>query len=215
MNNGFLSEVLGWLSFLQRYSVLQQLLLTLAWIVLVQQLRFWRPQRPVALSLLWRLTPAMTTGLGAGLIALMLMALGQRAGLLLLLFQITLSWILLRLVENQILARILAPASLQILLTRLLRPLFLLGVLLVLLDALGSLSDLSNLSLGVWFDSEVSLGTLFQVLVVLYLLLVGLELPANWISTLLHWWRSPEVSRWGWALASRRWCPTSSAGCGC
>ncbi|MEB3361912.1 MAG: mechanosensitive ion channel domain-containing protein [Synechococcaceae cyanobacterium] len=186
MNNGFLSEVLGWLSFLQRYSVLQQLLLTLAWIVLVQQLRFWRPQRPVALSLLWRLTPAMTTGLGAGLIALMLMALGQRAGLLLLLFQITLSWILLRLVENQILARILAPASLQILITRLLRPLFLLGVLLVLLDALGSLSDLSNLSLGVWFDSEVSLGTLFQVLVVLYLLLVGLELPANWISTLLQ-----------------------------
>jgi small-conductance mechanosensitive channel len=70
--------------------------------------------------------------------------------------------------------------------TRLLRPLFLLWVLLVLLDALGSLGDLSILSLGVWFDTEVSLGTLFQVLVVLYLLLVGLELPANWTSTLLQ-----------------------------
>jgi potassium efflux system protein len=186
MTNGFLSEVLGWLSFLQRFPVLLQLLLALAWILLIQQLRRWRPARPRALTLLWRWTPAMTTGVGTGLITLILMALGQRAGLVLLLFQISLAWILLRLLEQQVLARIMAPANYQVLVTRLLRPLFLLWVLLVLLDALGSLGDLSILSLGVWFDTEVSLGTLFQVLVVLYLLLVGLELPANWTSTLLQ-----------------------------
>jgi potassium efflux system protein len=186
MTNGFLGEILGWLSFLQRFPVLLQLLLALAWILLIQQLRRWRPARPRALSLLWRWTPAMTTGVGTGLITLILIALGQRAGLVLLLFQISLAWILLRLLEQQVLARIMAPANYQVLVTRLLRPLFLLGVLLVLLDALGSLGDLSILSLGVWFDTEVSLGTLFQVLVVLYLLLVGLELPANWTSTLLQ-----------------------------
>ncbi|MFN9694299.1 MAG: mechanosensitive ion channel family protein [Synechococcaceae cyanobacterium] len=186
MTNGFLGEVLGWLSFLQRFPVLLQLLLALAWVLLLQQRRLWRPARPRFLSLLWRWTPAMTTGVGTGLITLVLMALGQRAGLVLLLFQISLAWILLRLLEQQVLARIMAPANHQVLVTRLLRPLFLLWVLLVLLDALGSLGDLSILSLGVWFDTEVSLGTLFQVLVVLYLLLVGLELPANWTSTLLQ-----------------------------
>jgi potassium-dependent mechanosensitive channel len=186
MINDFNGEVLGWLSFLQRYSVLQQLLLAVAWIVLIQQLRRWRPSRPVALTFLWRWTAVMTTGLGTGLITLVLTALGQRAGLVLLLFQISLSWMVLRLVENQVLVRIMAPANRQVLVTRLLRPLFLLGVLLVCLDALGSLGDLAIISLGVWFESEVTIGAVFQVLVVLYLLLVGMELPANWISTLLQ-----------------------------
>ena len=93
---------------------------------------------------------------------------------------------LLRLLENQVLVRCMDPVNRQVLVSRLLRPLFLLGVFMVCLDALGSLGDLSKLSLGVWFGSEVSLGTLFQVLVVLYLLLAGLELPANWISRLLQ-----------------------------
>jgi len=84
------------------------------------------------------------------------------------------------------LSRLMDPANRQVLITRLLRPLFLLWVLLVCLDALGSLQDLSSASLGVWFGSEVRLGTLFQVLVMLYILLVGMELPANWVALLLQ-----------------------------
>ena len=57
---------------------------------------------------------------------------------------------------------------------------------LCLLDALGSLQEIASASLGVWFGSEISLGLLSQVLLVLYLLSAALELPALWVSRLLQ-----------------------------
>jgi len=186
MLSSILSEIMGWVAFLQRPPVLLQLLLVAAWYGLIGQLHLHRPARPRLLRWLWRRPWALTMSLGTGLITLVLTALQQRAGLVLLLFQINLAWELMRLLENQVLSRLMDPANRQVLITRLLRPLFLLWVLLVCLDALGSLQDLSSASLGVWFGSEVRLGTLFQVLVMLYILLVGMELPANWVALLLQ-----------------------------
>jgi hypothetical protein len=123
---------------------------------------------------------------GQALIALVLLALQQRVGLVLLLGQVSLAWLLLRLAERQLLARWLPPDSLKLLGTRLLRPLFLLAVLLAGIDALGSLQDLAAVPLGVWFGGAIRLGDLFGVLVVLYLLLVGLHLPAAGASLLVQ-----------------------------
>jgi small-conductance mechanosensitive channel len=45
---------------------------------------------------------------------------------------------------------------------------------------------MASASLGVWFGSEISLGLLSQVLLVLYLLSAALEVPALWVSRLLQ-----------------------------
>jgi len=61
-----------------------------------------------------------------------------------------------------------------------------LAVLLAGIDALGSLQDLAAVPLGVWFGGAIRLGDLLSVLVVLYLLLVGLHLPAAVVSLLVQ-----------------------------
>jgi small-conductance mechanosensitive channel len=177
-----LAEIQGWLAFLDRPPVLLQLLPV--GLLLLSLLRLRRLPLRDRWSWLWKLPLVVPLLVGQGLIALVLLALHQRVGLVLLLGQFSLAWLLLRLVERQLLARWLSPESLQLLITRLLRPLFLVAVLLQGLDALGSLQDLAAVPLGVWFGGAIHLGDLFSVLVVLYLLLVGLHLPAAGVSLL-------------------------------
>ena len=177
-----LAEIQGWLAFLDRLPVLLQLLPV--GLLLLALLRLRRLPVRGRWSWLWKLPLVVPLLVGQGLIALVLLALHQRVGLVLLLGQFSLAWLLLRLVERQLLARWLSPESLQLLITRLLRPLFLVAVVLQGLDALGSLQDLAAVPLGVWFGGAIHLGDLFSVLVVLYLLLVGLHLPAAGVSLL-------------------------------
>ena len=177
-----LAEIQGWLAFLDRLPVLLQLLPV--GLLLLSLLRLRRQPVRGRWSWLWKLPLVVPLLGGQGLIALVLLALHQRVGLVLLLGQFSLAWLLLRLVERQLLARWLSPESLQLLITRLLRPLFLVAVVLQGLDALGSLQDLAAVPLGVWFGGAIHLGDLFSVLVVLYLLLVGLHLPAAGVSLL-------------------------------
>ena len=179
----FVQEILGWLAFLNRPAVLLQLLaLAALGLALVHVRR--RPPLP-RLRQLWRWPAGVLLLLGELLIALLLALAGQRLGLVLLAVQINLIWLALQLLESQLLRRLLTAEARQLLVSRLIRPLFLLYVGVRLLDALGSLQDLSLTSLGVWFGSEITLGHLCTVLLVLYLLLVGLELPARWVSHLL------------------------------
>ena len=180
----FLSEIQGWLAFLDRPPVLLQLLPVAAWLLVVMRLR--RLPRRSRCGWLWERPLMVPFLLGLALVGLVLFTLGQRVGLVLLVGQISLAWLLLRLVERQLLGRWLPPESLQLLSTRLLRPLFLLAVLLQGLDALGSLQDLAAVPLGVWFGGAIRLGDLFSVLVVLYFLLVGLNLPAAGVSLLVQ-----------------------------
>jgi small-conductance mechanosensitive channel len=180
----FLSEIQGWLAFLDRLPVLLQVLPV--GLLLLGLLRLRRLPRRGRWGRLLDLPLVVPLLVGQALIALVLLALHQRVGLVLLLGQFSLAWLLLRLGERQLLARWLPPDSLQLLNTRLLRPLFLLVVLLAGIDALGSLQDLAEVPLGVWFGGEIRLGDLFSVLVVLYLLLVGLHLPAAGVSLLVQ-----------------------------
>jgi potassium efflux system protein len=180
----FLSELQGWLAFLQRSPVLLQLLLVGGLLLALLRLRRTRP-RP-RWRRLWTLPLVVPLLVGEGLIGLGLVGLGQRAGLVLLLGQLSLAWGLLRLVESQLLARWLPRQWHELGISRLLRPLYLIAVLTILLDALGSLQDLAAMPLGVWFGGAISLGNLATVLVVLYVLLVGLPLPAAVLSLLVQ-----------------------------
>ena len=81
MLSSILSEIMGWVAFLQRPPVLLQLLLVAAWYGLIGQLHLHRPARPRLLRWLWRRPWALTMSLGTGLITLVLTALQQRAGL--------------------------------------------------------------------------------------------------------------------------------------
>ena len=180
----FLSEIQGWLAFLDRLPVLLQLLPV--GLLLLALIKLRRLPRQGRWGRLMDLPLAVPLLVGQALIALVLLALQQRVGLVLLLGQFSLAWLLLRLAERQGLARWLPPESMQLVSTRLLRPLFLLVVLLQGIDALGSLQDLAALPLGVWFGGAIRLGDLFSVLVVLYLLLVGLRLPAAGVSLLVQ-----------------------------
>ncbi len=181
----FLTELQGWLAFLQRPAVLQQLLPVGLLLLALTRLRR-LPRGGGCWGWLWDLPLVVPLLAGELLVLLVLLGLGQRGGLVLLLGQISLAWLLLRLLERQLLARFLPPQLLQLLSTRLLRPLFLLVVLLQVLDALGSLADLAAVPLGVWFGGAIRLGDLFTVLVMLYLLLVGVRLPAAGVSLLVQ-----------------------------
>jgi hypothetical protein len=168
-----IQEPLGWLALLSRPNVLLQM--GLVGVVLALTLRL-----PLRQTLLRRLPLGVAQlpllGLGGVLLALA----GQRWGLVLLVGQILATWLGLRLLETQLLKRWLPPDQLRLLVSQVLRPLFLVGVLLVSLDALGSLQALATQPLGVWFGSPIKLGRLFEVILWLYFVVVGSALPAIW-----------------------------------
>ena len=177
--DSFLPELLAWLALVLRPAVLLQLLpCALVLLGLPQLRRLWPPLR--------RLPPALPELLLLALLAGALAAAGQRWGLVLLLGEIRLAATLLRSFERHLLQRLLPAQAYSQLVTRLLRPLFLVVVVLLLLDAFGSLRELAALPLGVWFGSPINLGNLFRVLLVLFLLAVGLPIPADLISRLLQ-----------------------------
>lgn len=175
----FLHGPLSWLALLLRPAVLLQLVPCLALVLGLPQLRrLWPPLR--------RLPPLLPLLTGLALLAGLLALSGQRWGLVLLVGQISVATALLQSLERRLLAPLLPPPLFRQLVTRLLRPLFLLTVVLLLIDALDSLRELSSASLGVWFGSAISLGNLFGVLLVLFVLLVGLPIPAALLSRLLQ-----------------------------
>ena len=157
--NLLLQFSVGWFGFLNRPFVLEQLLFAgLAFAVLELLRRRGRLPRglsPLVLSLL------------SLLIAMALAAVVQRRlGLLLL-------------------KRWLSPEIVQQLVSRILRPAFLIMVVVVLLDAVSSLQDLATISLGTWFGSEIQLGTLAMVVVVLYFVISGSIFPAQIVGWLV------------------------------
>jgi potassium efflux system protein len=169
--NAWAWQGMGWLGFLNRPFVLEQLLcagLVFGLLLLFRPRQRWLRRLPRILVLL----------LGVGLAGALAASMGRRFGLLLLSGQILASYGGLRLVEQSLLRPLLPEAAFHTLVSRFLRPAFFLSVLIVLLNAVASLRDLASISLGTWFGSEIDLGTLFNVLVVLYFVVMGSVLPA-------------------------------------
>jgi small-conductance mechanosensitive channel len=170
--NRLLLLSLSWVGFLKRPFVLEQLLIAGLVFALLGFLR--RRERPL------RRLSSLLVGLLGLLIAMAVAAVSHRRfGLLLLSWQILASFWALRLVEQLLLKRWLSPETFRDLVSRILRPAFLLIVVLVLLDAVSSLRDLASISLGIWFGSEIQLGTLATVVVALYFVISGSIFPAQ------------------------------------
>jgi small-conductance mechanosensitive channel len=178
-------EVLGWLGFLERGEVLLQLLAFAAALVLMR-----RPLRHrIAASGLrrrWRISLQAITGPGLAVLLSVLLALAQRPfGLLRLLGVFWLGWNLLGLLEWQ-LDRWLPQQRVHQLLSRLLRPLYLLWATVVLIDKLDSISDLAVIQVGQLFNTSVDLGKVCTAVLVIYLLVLGSATPAAMLAWLAH-----------------------------
>jgi potassium efflux system protein len=173
-------EMTGWLGYLQRGPVVLQLLLVLLPAIAVAVLQRRLPAgarlqgwlRPLAL---------VTIGMGSALLA----ATGLPWRFSLSLGVLYFGWQGLNLL-HELLARQLEAESLQQLESRLIRPAFLALAILAVIRQLDSVQDLAFIPMGQWFGVPLSLGQLFQALVILYLVVVGSAVPALGIAWLLQ-----------------------------
>ena len=169
-------EALGWMGYLERGQVLVQLLAFAAALFLVRRLR---PSIVASkLRRRWRALLLAISGPGLALALSGLLPLAQQSfGLLQFLAQLWLGWNLLGLSE-QLLAHRLPMERVHQLFSRLVRPLFLLGAVLLLIDKLDSLNDRAVIPVGQLFGTSIELGTAFTAVLVSYLLLLGSGPPA-------------------------------------
>ena len=169
-------EALGWLGYLERGQVLVQLLAFAAALVLVRRLR---PSIVASkLRRRWRALLLAISGPGLALALSGLLPLAEQSfGLLQMLAELWLGWNLLGLSE-QLLDHWLPLERVHQLFSRLVRPFFLLGVLLLLIDKLDSLNDLAVIPMGRLFGTSIELGKAFSAVLVSYLLLLGSGPPA-------------------------------------
>ncbi|MEB3332221.1 MAG: mechanosensitive ion channel domain-containing protein [Synechococcaceae cyanobacterium] len=179
--NQLFSEISGWSGSLQRGPVLLQLLLVPAVLAVSWWLREHLPWR----SRLRRRLPLFTLGTLLAISGL-LMFMGLPVGLVLLSTKLVAGWHALGLLRLA-LQRLLPPTTLQRLDTRLIRPLYLLAVVLILLQQVSDLRDVALIPLGDGFGSPVSLGQLMQALVITYLLVVGTGPPAEVLALGILW----------------------------
>ncbi|MFM8967428.1 MAG: mechanosensitive ion channel family protein [Vulcanococcus sp.] len=179
-------EILGWLGYLERGDVLLQLLAFAAAVVLTRRLVRHRIAA-AGLRRRWRNLLLAISGPGLAMLlgGLLLPLAHQAFGLLQLLGVFWLGWNLLGLLELQ-LQRWLPKERVHQLLSRLLRPLYLLGATLVLIDKLDSISDLAVIQVGQLFNTSIDLGKVCTALLVIYLLLLGSAPPAAALAWLAH-----------------------------
>jgi potassium efflux system protein len=171
--NELTQEMVAWLGYLGRWPVvLQVLAVPLLWL-LPRALARWgwtrgrlrQPSGQRALALL---------GLAALAAALALS--GQPAALLGILTGLIAGWQALQLV-TPLLAPHMAPHALEVLTTRLLRPLYLLAAVLLLVRLVDNPAVLGLIPIGGWMGSQVNLGSLLGALLLLYVLVMGMEPP--------------------------------------
>ncbi|MCS5699163.1 mechanosensitive ion channel [Cyanobium sp. FGCU-52] len=172
-----LPEIAGWGGYLLRPSVLLQLGLVALVVTAEIQLRRHAPPnrrqallRPLSLMILAALSCLLALGGRPwGLVAFLGWALAGWSGLELL---------------HRALARVIEPRSLQLLDSRLLRPVYLVVVGLALIDRFDSLQDLAVVPLGSWLGTRISLGQLLVAVMTVYLMAMGTGPPAQGIAWL-------------------------------
>ena len=175
-----LLEVFGWLGYLERPTVVIQLLLVAGLVLATRAVRRRRllprlPRQaltPIALSLLVACALILAS---AGLPYALTMQLGV----------IWLGWYGLNLLRS-VLLRWLPNNRVHQLESRLLRPAYLVLAVLVLISSVDSLQDLAVAPMGELFGVAISAGKLFQALVVIYLVLVGCGPPAAGLAWLVQ-----------------------------
>lgn len=172
--NELLQAIAGWHGYLSRWPVVAQLLaVPLVLLLLPRALAQWGElkghlrqrsrQRGLGLLLLAALAALLTLS-------------GRPAGLLAILTGLIAGWHALDLVPR-LLARHVDARALEVLTTRLLRPLYLLAALLLLVRLVDNPAVLGLIPIGDWVGSKVNLGSLLGSLLLLYVLVMGMEPP--------------------------------------
>ena len=167
-----LLEILGWLGYLERPTVLVQLLLVTVVIMGSRQARKRR--------LIQRWPRAAYPVLGFTLLALAgltLAAIGLPFGLAVLLGLLWLGWFCLQLLHHLLLVWLPEQPAHE-LESRLLRPGYLLAASMILISEVDSVRDLAVAPLGELFGVSITAGKLVEALVVIYVVLVGCGPPA-------------------------------------
>jgi len=175
-----LLEFLGWLGYLERPSVVLQLLLVVVLMVASRRAR--------RRKLIPRFTAEAYPVLGLALLTLgvlVLASLQQPYGLSLLLGLLWLGWFGLRLL-HQLLLLWLPEQRAHQLESRLLRPAYLVLAVMLLIKEVDSVQDVAIAPLGEVFGVAISAGKLFQALVVIYVVLVGCGPPAAGLAWLVQ-----------------------------
>ena len=173
-------EIIGWLGYLQRASIVFQLLLITVLVTLWRWLRKHPKLEKVPRPLRLLIAPA-----GLGLISAFARNLGWDAGLLTYLSLSWLGWSFLSLLDG-LLLQLMPAQRVHELQSRLIKPLYLITVVLMFINRLDNINDLSVIELGQVFGVSLTLGKLFTSLLVSYLLLVGTGPPAAGVSWLMQ-----------------------------
>ena len=85
-----------------------------------------------------------------------------------------------------LLGRVIDHSQMQVLETRLIRPGYLLLCVLLVIRLFDNPQDLALIPLGEWFGSEVTLGNLFEALLIVYVLAMGTGPPAHALAWLVQ-----------------------------
>jgi potassium efflux system protein len=173
--NELLEQMAGWLGILSRGPVVGQLLaVPLVWCLLKALAQRGGINAPLR-QRSWR--RGITLLVLAALTALLALV-RQPFALLGMLTVLMGGWTALELVP-----RLLVPAlparSVQVLTTRLLRPVYLVGSLMLLITLVDNPNVLGLIPIGDWVGSNVNLGSLLRSLVWLYLLVMAMEPPSQ------------------------------------
>ena len=173
-------EVVGWLGYLQRTSIIFQLSLIIVFVV------YWRlVRRHITIKKLPKTLHLLIAPAGLSLISVVLKSLGWDAGLLSYMSLGWLGWNLLSLL-HELLQKLIPAQRVHELQSRLIRPMYLITVALMFINRLDSLNDLSVIEVGQLFGIALTIGKLFTSLLMSYLLLVGTGPPAAGLAWLLQ-----------------------------
>ena len=171
--NELLQEVAGWQGYLSRWPVVAQLLvLPLLWVLPLALVR-WGGAPGQIRQRAWRRGLSL---LLLGALAALLALSGHPAGLLAILTGLIAGWHALELLHRLLTPHV-EPHALEVLTTRLLRPLYLIASLLLLVRLVDNPVVLGLIPLGGWMGSAVNLGSLLGALLLLYVLVMGMEPP--------------------------------------
>jgi small-conductance mechanosensitive channel len=175
-----LEAISGWQGYLSRGSVVLQLLLVPLVLVLLRQLaRRGRLASPLRNQSRRHGLELLLLG---GLTAVLALT-GQPFALLGILTGLIGGWHALE-QGPRLLAPHLDPHTLQVISTRLIRPLYLVGSLMLLVHLVDNPSVLGLIPIGDWIGSNVNLGTLLRSLLVLYVLVMAMEPPTQAVAWL-------------------------------
>ncbi|MEB3193643.1 MAG: mechanosensitive ion channel domain-containing protein [Cyanobacteriota bacterium] len=173
--NALFETIAGWQGFLSRGGVLLQLLSVP---LVLMGLRLLAGRETAATLFRHRSRRRGVGLLLLGGLTTLLALTGQPFSLLGILTGLIGGWYVLEKAPEMLASR-LDPHTLEVISVRLLRPLYLVGALMLLVGLLDNPNVLGLIPIGDWAGSKVNLGTLLRSLLVLYVLVMAMEPPTQ------------------------------------